>query len=113
MERIKPINNKHHYSKVYRKGSTLSIAIQEALKHSQFYHRYIGKIQNVAQHKTEGSIMLRVSKKIHPEPLNYDQLIITIESLTEIKPSLNPGAFDFKSLCKEEKYYSSTGSENE
>ena len=100
MERIKPINNKHHYSKVYRKGSTLSIAIQEALKHSQFYHRYIGKIQNVAQHKTEGSIMLRVSKKIHPEPLNYDQLIITIESLTEIKPSLNPGAFDFKAYAK-------------
>ena len=100
MERIKPINNKHHYSKVYRKGSTLSIAIQEALKHSQFYHRYIGKIQNVTQHKTEGSIMLRVSKKIHPEPLNYDQLIITIESLTEIKPSLNPGAFDFKAYAK-------------
>lgn len=100
MERIKPINNKHHYSKVYRKGNTLSIVIQEALKHSQFYHRYIGKIQNVAQHKTEGRIMLRLSKKIHPEPLNYDQLIITNEFLTEIKPSLNPGAFDFKAYAK-------------
>jgi len=100
MERIKPINNKHHYSKVYRKGNTLSIAIKAALKHSQYYHRYIGEIQNVAQHKTEGNIMFRLSRKVHPRPLSYDHLIITNESLIEIQPSLNPGAFDFKAYAK-------------
>lgn len=100
MERIKPIHEKYHYSKKYQKGHTLSIVIKEALKHSSFYHRYIGEIQNVEHHRTEGRIMLRLSKKIHPEPLSFDHLIVTDELLAEIKPSLNPGAFDYRAYAK-------------
>lgn len=100
MERIKPIHKKNHYGKMYEKGKTLCIAIKEELKHSEFYHRYIGEIQSVDGRKSEGKMMLRLSRKIHPEPLKYDHLIITNESLTEIRSSLNPGAFDFKSYAK-------------
>lgn len=100
MERIKPIHKKSHYGKIYEKGNTLCVSIREELKHSEFYHRYIGEIQNVDGRKSQGRIMLRLSRKIHPEPLKYDHLIITNESLREIKSSLNPGAFDFKSYTK-------------
>lgn len=100
MERIKPINDKYHYSKKYQEGNTLSIVIKEALKHSSFYHRYIGEIRNVEHHRTEGRIMLRLSKKIHPEPLSFQHLIVTDQLLVEIKPPLNPGAFDFKAYSK-------------
>lgn len=105
MERIKPINRKNHYAKLYQKGNTLRIKIKEELKHSDFYHRYIGEIQNVEQYRSEGEIMLRLSKKVQEEPLNYDHLVVTNTALKEIKATLNPGAFDFKSYAKKKNIF--------
>lgn len=96
----KPEGNKNHFSHYYKSSlqssAILAIRIEEVLKPSSFYQRYIGQVKRVNQKEVEGAVLIRVPNEELKKCLVPDELIYTSARLHQFSEPRNPGGFNFK-----------------
>ena len=98
--RSKPQENKFHFSNHYKSGSLLEIKILEGLKRNDFYDSYLGEIKGVDGLRTNGKILIRVSRKDSLQEIEFDDKVYSHANLTGFKEPMNPGEFNFKEYAK-------------
>lgn len=101
----KPGRNLMHYTYHYIPGSSIRISLKEELKHTGHYFRFKGEIIGVDKKKTEGDILIRISKDEMNQPLRLGVCILTSREPKEIGKALNPAAFDFREYSRKKGIY--------
>ncbi len=97
----KPKNNFNHYSKHTNENpQELHLKISEVLKSNSFSDKYFAKILKVKNNNTTGDILLTIPKDSLKTKLHIDDEFIVYEQLSEIKKTLNPHEFSYKSYLE-------------
>jgi len=97
----------HHYSNFNKKGQNKTTIIQltESLKANEYQYRFYGKIVQIDDQKTNGSVLVGIDKKgLETVPENGD-FVLTQVATKPLQSRVNPGGFDYKAYLKKIKVY--------
>jgi competence protein ComEC len=97
-------NHTTHYAH-QAETSNHTIQIREVLKANKYYHRYIGEILLADSTQVSGKLLIHIQKDSLSEPLRVDAVLYTDTELKEVKPSLNPTSFDYKTYLHRKYIY--------
>ena len=81
---------------------TFRLKITDALKPTDFSHRYFAKIEAIDNQATTGQILLNISRTPSSEKLGVDDELILYEKLDSVNPPLNPHQFDYRDYLKKQ-----------
>lgn len=72
------------------------LSIRDKLKSTDFYHRYIMRVESLDNTKVDGLLLCKIAVKDSIDHLLIDDKIKVWTTIQEIAPSLNPHQFDYK-----------------
>ncbi len=98
---------KNHYTSHLSGTSNTSILIiDKVLKSNLYYNKYFAKVVTLNSEKTQGKILLNVTKDSIVKKLNVDDKIVISHRFDPIKTPLNPYQFNYKNyLVKQQVHH--------
>lgn len=72
------------------------LSIRDKLKSTDFYHRFIMRVESLDNIKVEGLLLCKVAVKDSIDHMSTDDKIKVWATIQEIAPPLNPHQFDYK-----------------
>ena len=94
-----------HYTQ-FATIENIEFQVREVLKSNSYYDRYIGKVLQVNDNVTSGTILVYVQKDSLQASLSVDDVIYTTKTPQEVRAALNPTSFDYKTYLSDRYVYS-------
>ncbi len=85
-------------SKTYLWG----ITIEEELKSSAYYKRFVGRVYSLDDKKSGGHVLCRLAIKNYQDSLQPGQQILVYARAEKIQPPLNPHQFNYKKYLEDQ-----------
>ncbi len=96
------LNHQYHYSNKLVSSNIIFFKVEDRLKPSNYYEKYIASIRQVNHTSTKGSILIRIPKRNQTSSLQVNSFYLTTSSLTTLKAPLNPDQFDYSTYLKKQ-----------
>ncbi|MDX1278185.1 ComEC/Rec2 family competence protein [Oceanihabitans sediminis] len=102
-------NHTYHYTKYFKteenSASLIKFRVNEILKPSKYYDKYVVEILKIEGHSVTGKSLLNIQKDSIQKKLEVDEILFTTEAFQHISTPKNPNQFDYKKYLEKQYIY--------
>ena len=99
------LNNPKHYRNFLQSGDVLLLQLDEQLKQSNRYHIYFAEVKQVGQIKTQGKLLLYITKDSTQADWQTGDLVSCKSQMVPVPPAQNPKQFSYRDYLEKEQVF--------
>ncbi len=99
------LNNPKHYRNFLQGGDVLLLQLDKQLKPNSRYHSYFAEVKQVGQSKTEGKLLLYITKDSTQADWQTEDLISCKSEMVPVPPDQNPNQFSYRDYLEKEQVF--------
>ena len=99
------LNNPKHYRNFLQSGDVLFLQLDKQLKPNNRYHSYFAEVKQVGQSKTQGKLLLYITKDSTQTDWQTGDLVSCKSEMIPVPPAQNPNQFSYRDYLEKEQVF--------